>query len=150
MAHGNATAFIAKFVKEGMSSSAALNAYRSAGGKIRTQSWYKLYGEAQAVIVRREAVSKAPANRRPLAEHITTWTTTKQRGYSYQFEIQVRHRGTGAIESVFHAVRTDKLISYGRALARAMETFDPVKDSADYQVLGGIVTGVFQLVPETA
>lgn len=145
-----ATNFIAALIKEGLGPTAGLRAFREAGGQIRTQTWFRAWGEVVGSLAKHTATGMAPLDRRPTAEEISRWTTARRPGYLYQIEFQVRPRGTAEVWTSWHSVRSDRLLTYGDALAGSLDALATDLDAYDEIVLGGVVTGVFELTPEEA
>lgn len=144
---GYATNYMAALIREGLSATGGLRAYREAGGTIRTQNWYRAWGEVQASIGRAGMVAEAPLGRRPLAAEVSTWETRRRSGYVFQVEAQLRQVGTSEVFTTYTSFRTDRLTTYGEALDAALGAFADQMAEYGEQVMGGVVTGVYALVP---
>ena len=135
-------------LREGLSASAGLRSFREGGGRVGNEAWYRAWGNVAASIAKSQEVSLAPLTRRPAASELTQWGTTSARGYLYQVEIQVRGRGSGEVWTTFGSFRSSNLVTYGDALSGAMDHFADEASEYGEVVLGGVVTGVYQLEPE--
>lgn len=143
--------FISRALREGRTASAALTAYREAGGKVRTQTWYQLYGQAQAAGVHRGQEPTRNLHRRPLASEAITWTTRGAKGVMQQVELYVRERSTGLVVTRYYNIRSDKFISRANAIRKAMAGFNaagaPGSGSEGMTALGGVHVGAIILEP---
>lgn len=134
---------------DGKSARQGLSDFRSAGGKIASQSWYHLVGEVQAMLASREGIYNEPVNLRPVASEIQTWTTARAKGYIQQVEVLVRERSTGQIISVPFSVSGRSLVSRRSAISQALDVYsDDNAKKYDQQVLGAVYTGTYEARPE--
>src|SRR6516164_3502520 len=62
--------FIFNAIKEGMNATNALEAYREAGGAIRTQRFYHAFGEVTAELAVESGLQSEPSNQVPSGEFI--------------------------------------------------------------------------------
>lgn len=132
---------------EGLSASAGLGAYRDAGGEVRTQSWYRLWGEARAAVADKLDEATAPLNRRPSAHEVQEWTTTNATGFLQQVEVFVRDRITGEVVAKPFSVTGEHLISRGNAISQALDHFSENQEDYDETVLGAVHVGAYQMTP---
>lgn len=145
---GYASNYMAELMRLGHNATSALQAYREAGGAIRTQTWYRGWGEVARSIADREQVALAPKDRRPVAGEISQWTTPSKRGFVYQVQTQVRAIGTSEVFTTMTSFRSDVLVPYQDAIEGALGYFADEAENYGEQVLGGVVTGVYELVGE--
>jgi len=144
----NAAQWALLSVQEGMSGRQGLAAYREAGGRLGTGSWYRLVGEIQRGLSDREGVYDEPLNLRPVASEIRTWTTSKARGYIQQVEVLVREKATGQIISVPFSVQGRSLVSRRNAIRQALDVYsDDNAKKYDQVVLGAVYTGTYEARP---
>jgi hypothetical protein len=144
----NAAQWALLAVQEGQSARAGLTAYREAGGKLGTQSWYRLTAEIQRTLADREGIYDEPLNLRPVAGEIRTWSTAKARGYIQQVEVIVRERATGQIISVPFSVQGRTLVSRRNAIAQALDVYsDDNAKRYNQQILGAVYTGTYEARP---
>lgn len=135
-------------VREGLSARGGLSAYRQGGGEIRDATWYRMVSEAREAIAGREREAAAPLNRRPVADEITTWTTTKARGYIQQVEVAVRDRDTGQVLMLPYSVRGTRLVTRQQAIDEALGHYTPEGTDGERQViLGALSVGVYRMTP---
>lgn len=132
------------------SASASLKAYRAAGGEVRTQTWYRLFGEVQGALGNRISEATAPLNRRPTAEETTTWSTRNAAGFLQQVEVLVRDRDTGEVSARPFSVTGPRLQSRGAVISQALDVFDSGVEEGSFseQILGAVHVGAYELVPE--
>jgi len=138
-------------ILSGLSAREGLKQFRAAGGRVASQTWFRLTGELQAMLADREGIYNEPVNLRPVAAEIKTWTTAKAKGFIQQVEVLVRDRGTGEIISVPFSVQGRSLISRRAAIAQSLEIYS--SDNAkkyNQQILGAVYTGTYQAVPRAA
>ena len=136
---------------DGKSARQGLSDFRSAGGKIASQSWYHLVGEMQAMLSEREGIYNEPVNLRPVASEIQAWETKKAKGYIQQVEVLVRERATGQIISVPFSVSGRALVSRRNAIQQALDVYsDENAEKYGQQILGAIYTGTYEARPEDA
>jgi hypothetical protein len=145
---GYAANFMRRLIEEGASAAEGLRRYRAAGGAIRTQVWYRSFGETARVLAEKGKVLAAPRTRRPAADEVTTWTTRRATGYIYQAEVQVRLRGTSEIFTTNFSFKSDRLVRYGAALDSILDAATSDIEQYGEIVLGGYMTGVYELQPE--
>jgi hypothetical protein len=133
---------------EGKSARQGLAEYRAEGGRIASQTWYRLVGEMQAMLASREGIYDEPINLRPVASEIQTWTTNKARGYIQQVEVLVRERATGQIISVPFSVSGRSLVSRRNAISQALDVYsDDNAQRYNQQILGAVYTGTYEARP---
>ncbi len=129
----------------GQSASEGLRLFRQAGGRIADRTWYRLTGELQAMLARREGIYDEPLNRRPIATEIQTWEKWRGRGYIQQVEVLVRDRDTGEIISVPYSHMTRALVSRKQAIRHALTNITPEGTDGDkQQILGAVYSGTYQ------
>lgn len=134
-------------INAGMSASAGLAAYRSAGGEVRTQTWYRLHGEAQAMLAGEVSEAAKPLNRLPTSDEITTWTTSTAAGFMQRVEVFVRDRATGEVTSKPWSTVGPGVVSRGAAVEAALGAYEDNAGDYDEQVLGAAYVGTHELVP---
>ena len=135
-----------------MTASGALAHLREQGHRIRTQTFYRLWGETADAAARSSLNQAAPLNRRPTSEEITPFTAPRARGFLYTIDIAVRDRLTGEVFMTPSGYRSDRLVSRGRALRGAIEAARDAqeinRESFGGEILGGTITQVREFVPE--
>jgi hypothetical protein len=145
----NAAQWALLSVTEGQSARAGLANYRNAGGRIASQSWYRLVGEIQASLAAREGIYDEPLDSVPVATEIRTWTTAKAKGFIQQVEVLVRERSTGQIISVPFSLQSKTLVTRREAIRAALDVYsDDNAEKYDQQILGAIYTGTYEARPK--
>lgn len=140
--------FIAQAVRSGMSASGALSAYREAGGAVRTQTWYRAWGQVQASVDDYTAELERPQSRRPIADELRQWQTKTATGYAQQAQVFMRDRETGEVVTRNFTLRGAGVVSRQSVIDTAISTFTDFSDQYGMQIVGGIYTGSYELVPE--
>lgn len=137
-------------IGSGQSASASLKGYRAAGGEVRTQTWYRLFGEVQGALGNRLSEASAPLHRRPAQEEVTQWSTRNAAGFLQQVEVLVRDRATGEVSARPFSVTGDQLRSRGSVISEALDVFAGGVEDGPYeeQILGAVHVGAYELVPE--
>ncbi len=136
-------------ILSGMSATRGLAYFRSLGGRIADRTWYRLTGELQAMLARREGIYNEPLHRRPVAEEIETWEKFRGRGFVQQVEVIVRDRDTNEILSVPFSHVTRRLVSRKEVIRDALTTITPEGTDGDrQQILGAVYTGTYQGLQE--
>lgn len=118
----------------------------------RRQTFLRLYAETRAALDRREQVIHAELGRRPAAAEISKWPARRPGGYLYQVEVAVRKQATGEVYFTPSAYFASRLVTYGEAASEATNVFlqAQLEDRSfeGEQILGPMITGVFEFVPE--
>lgn len=142
---GNPAGFISGAIGEGVGSTEALDAFRAAGGAIRTQSWYRLYGEVADSIARAPAAAGLDPFALPGADDYATWAMG--RGGEYVTSVRVFFRDTESeiIGSKLYDYKTaDPHTPIEAQLAAEQDYFSPdnteVGTSGEGQVFLGSTT----------
>lgn len=141
-------------IREGESATGALRAFREAGGSIRTQTWYRLYGQAQLEGVMSGKEAAAPLNRVPTAGEIQPATVPRARGYMQRVTIFGRD-DQGNIISRDVSLRTNRLVSRQNAVNKALALVQAGMDDPERRdrypmqaLLMGSYGGTYEFNPE--
>jgi hypothetical protein len=140
---GLAGNFIAGLIEAGFNATRGLDEFRSAGGAIRTQTWYRAWSEVVSALERAVSIGQADIGRRPTAGEWSpgSWRT-KQR-YSFQVDVLVRPRGTSEVFRMPMTVTSDRALTFGQAIGSALGSATTDLEQYDEEVLGGVVTGAY-------
>jgi hypothetical protein len=152
---GGLAAYQTRFIEEGSTATSALSAFREAGGAIRTQDWYRAWGETVDALALRAENTALDFTQLPRDEQLSTWGGVRPGSYAYSIDIQVRateelEPGVRTTETYFtpHLLYTDQLIDYDTAVSMAIGEYidaqDAGFDSAVGTVLGGMVRNVYR------
>jgi hypothetical protein len=144
---------IQKLAEGGENATKALGEFRAAGGHIRTQTWYRMWGE----IVNEKSLEQielgAPLHLRPTVDQLIPMTTVRARGFAQRSQIFGRN-SAGEVFTKTIDVRTDTLVSRRNAIHKAIGiaegiAADAAPDSGSVMttVIGGVYGGTFELVP---
>lgn len=146
---GNPAGFIADQIRSGVNATNALEGFREAGGGMRRQSWFRLYGEVADSIARSpEAAALDPAAY-PDAENYGEWAAGQGGQYATQVNIMIRDRASGVVGSAPYTHITDDPHTPDEAIAAGVDLYsnDDAAQRYDQQILGGVVTGIWQTIP---
>lgn len=139
--------FIRQMVNEGMSATKGLDLYRSAGGRIQTQRWYRAFSTMKAEAARRPTIQTAPIGRAPAGEEITQVESRRPGAYLYRGAVVAFDRETNLPVTKYASLRTRKLITYRQAIDILAGQMEAEQDSYGVTVVGAYVTAVNELVP---
>jgi len=141
-------------IREGTNATSALRLFRYRGGRIASQTWYRLYGQAQLEGVMASKEAGRPMNRAPLAGDIQTATSRRATGYMQRVVVMGRDKD-GLVISRDVSLRGDTLLTRQKAVEKALglvasgmedeETRDRYPMTA---LLGGFYTGTYEFQPE--
>lgn len=141
-------------IREGRNATDALRLFREAGGSVRTQTWYRLWGQAQMEGIMGSHELQQPLHLRPEAQDIQKMSTRRSSGYMQRVVIMGRD-SHGLTISKDVSLRTDQLVSRGTAVNRAVELltthggqFPQAQDSEPMTVIAGFYQGTYELEPE--
>lgn len=106
-------------IREGKSATEALRLYRQAGGSVRTQTWYRLYGQANLEGTLAGPEASAALNRVPTAGEIQTATAPRARGYMQRVTVFGRD-SEGNVLTREVSLRPGRLVSRENAVNKAL------------------------------
>lgn len=132
----------------GLGPTDALTSFRQAGGRIRTESWYRLYGQERAGFGAKIREQTLPTNRRPASNEVQRYSSRTATGYMQQVELTVRDRRSHLTLTKRFTYRTDTLVTRNRAVTAAIDTYAGASDAYEEDILGAAYTGTFELFPE--
>ena len=143
-------------IREGANATDALRAFRAAGGSVRTQTWYRLYGQAQLEGAMSGREASAGLARVPVSNEIQTRSVPRATGYMQRVTVFGR-TDQGDIVTREVSLRSSRLVSRANAVAKALALVqqgmtDP--ESRDRYPLRALLLGTytgtvgFEPVPE--
>lgn len=142
--------YLPGLIEEGHSGASALRTLRDNGLSIKTQTFYRLWGETKSHLAKAEQFVSAPLNRRPSVDEIGIATRPRARGYLYNVEIAAQDPITGEVSFHSWGVRSQRLISVGAALRKAVDSWTAAQEgergSPEGRALGGTMSNILQLV----
>lgn len=142
-----ATPFVQTALRTGLGPTAALRAARENGLRIANSDWFKTYAIERNNLAMQAKAIDAPLNRRPTPDEIGQIVTVKRKGYLYRVVGALQDPETGAFKTTIVSVKTDTLISRGRAINMAMDAFQDPEDKYPSKLLGAFTAGVFRMTP---
>jgi hypothetical protein len=146
---GNPAGFVAGAVGEGTNATAALNAFREAGGEMRTETWYRLYGEVTDSLGRQSQAAQLNPYSIPDADAYSTWEMGAGGKFATQVQVFFRDQDTGIIGSSNYTYITDQAHAPGEAEAAAFDEYADPDNASNYaqSMLGTMTTNVYATVP---
>jgi hypothetical protein len=151
--------FIFNAIREGMRATEALNAYREAGGAIRTQRFYHAFGEVNAELAVESGLQSEPSNQVPSGEFIIDRGSNRPGVYLARGGVLTSVRlvdpETGRVRETtqtnFGSVRYSVLPTIAQIQADIEAQFGPEGRSgvANSTVLGSFLSPVLNLVQPT-
>jgi hypothetical protein len=145
---GNPAGFIVGAINEGQSATAALNAFREAGGEMRTQTWYQMFGQVTDAIARSPLAGSLDPYSLPDPGAYATWAMGPGGEYATQVDLFFRDLDTGLVGSIPYTYVTSDPHTPEEAIAEAMGDFGESDTQAQYDqvMLGGTVRNVYTTV----
>lgn len=142
-------ALVASAIKQGISRTAGLREYRAAGGAIRTQTWYRLWGEAEEALAGRLDETLAPLDAPPTRAELTPWSTSRSENFATQVEVFVRDRETGLVSTKPYTHFADEPIVRQDAIEAAIEAYGSASAQDRYGevVMGAVTVGQYETIP---
>lgn len=146
---GNPAGFIADRIREGVNANRALQEFQGAGGGMRRQSWYRLYGEVRDSIARSPEASSLDPGATPTGAQYGTWAMGRGGQFATQVNIMFRDKASGVVGSAPYTHISDEEHTPDEAIAAGIDLYsnDDAASRYDQQILGGIVTNVWQTIP---
>lgn len=146
---------IARLYNNYPSARQALAAYRTAGGRIRTQTFQALWREYGARQALAEGESSADLRFKPNPRDVLPITTRKAKGLMQEVLLYGRTR-SGLVVSRRIEINTPRLRARGWMIRQAEKLMTeaisrPSEETYDrlVQILGGVHIGAYQRVPES-
>lgn len=145
---GNAAPFAMRMIAEGVGATEGLRMLRDSGVGIRTQTWYRVYGEAQASLANTPMIEGLNRNRRPGDEMFTDWSAGTSGRYAYQVTVLTFDAETGMTGTRLHTIITNQVITPANAEGQALGQLNDANDDPRYSsiALGAVTTGLYRMV----
>lgn len=136
-------------VREGRSATNALQTYRSLGGSIRTQTWYRMYGEVKAAYAGIPGELDLPLTRRPTATETRPWTTKRARGTLQHMQVVMIHPESGTVALKPFSLVSRRPLTRQAAMTHAINVLTDNADEYGLVPIGAVYTGTYELQPES-
>lgn len=146
----SALASIRGGMSAGVSPSAALRAFRSAGGSIRNQDWYRLWNQTAALRNRAGDAMFQPKDRLPTHAEIIERDTIRAQGMGTWVSVFQRTRGEQDFISLPFLIKSRTPITPAEAEARALAWTESAPDFYNRVTLGVAYTGTERFNPSQA
>lgn len=145
---------IQRLAEAGESSSRSLSEYRAAGGRIRTQTWYRMWGEIENERSLAGIEEGQPLHLKPTGDEIMQMTTRRASGYMQRVQVFGR-TAQGDVMTKTIDLRTGDLVSRRNAIGKAMGVVEGIESesgretgSVPVAVVGAVYGGTYELNPE--
>jgi hypothetical protein len=145
---------VQRLAEAGANPTKSLTEFREAGGKLRTQTWYRMWGEIENERSLAGIEEGKPLHLRPTEGEIMPMTTRRASGYMQRVQVVGRLQGGGMLTKTID-IRTDKLVSRINAVGKARgivegigEGLGRVTDSVPVAVIAALYGGTYELNPE--
>lgn len=147
---------VQRLAEAGANPSTSLREFREAGGRLRTQTWYRMWGEIENERHLAGIEEGKPLHLRPTEGEIMPMTTRRAKGYMQRVQVISRLQ-TGTLMTKTIDIRTDRLVSRINAVGKARgivegigEGLGRVTDTVPVAVVAALYGGTFELTPEPA
>lgn len=146
--------FARKLIEEGATPTSALRMWRQAGGHIRTQDWYRIWGEARTQIALAPHEQGRSLTARPTESEIATMQTKQRRGIAHEVIVIGRNRAgevvSRRVEVPTGARPTTRLAAIRRAeqWAEGWLSKEGQKRTDIIQTYGALHVGTIRREPE--
>lgn len=145
---------IHKLTESDLTSSQALAEFRAAGGKMRTQNWYRMWGEVENERSLSGIETGLPLHLKPTGDEIIPVTTRRASGFMQRVQVVAMDAdGTHFTKTI--DVRSKGLISRKNAIIRAEKIVEGITvagSEGQEQYYHAVVTafygGTYELNPE--
>lgn len=135
-------------IAQGLSGAKILGELRNAGLGLRTQTFYRLVGQARTEVGARTGIAGLGPHQTPDAASVPTWPSATKTGFAHIVSFASRDLVTGAVKTTRVTIRSDTLLTRGEAEAAALDTFSSNEDYGQgLTLLGFAQIMVRQLVP---
>lgn len=138
---------IARALHNGQSATSALRDFRKSGGSMRTQTFYRLYGQAQVEGIHRYDEASRPLNRTPTPDEIQTMTVRRGGGFLHKVVVMTKDASGQIISRTLNITRKTPM-TRGNAIRKAMSIVADNRDSYGLEPVAAFHTGVFEMVRE--
>lgn len=146
---GNPAGFIADKLREGTGATRALDEFREAGGEMRRQSWFRLYGQVSDTLARSPESEALDPRALPDSSAYGEWAMGAGGQYASQVNVMFRDVESGVIGTAQYTHISDDPHTPEEAIAAAVDVYGDEETAGRYEqaILGGVVTNVWQTVP---
>lgn len=145
---GNPAGYIKGLINEGESATSGLDIFRSDGGAIRTQTWFQLYGEVNASMIRAGDAAGLDPYVLPGPSDYSEWAMGTGGQYVTQVNVFVVDRDTGLVGTINYTYVTDEPHTPAEAEAAAFDEYSDAdtQDSYGQTVQGTSTANVYRTV----
>lgn len=141
-------------IRQGDSATSTLTAWRARGGAIRTQTWYRIWGQVENEQLQAIPEASRQPGRRPTADELQE-RSSKRPGAYHQEVVVIVQDAHGNVELRNVKLRTSRLLSRRGAVRAVIDKWNDVGPEARqgssgtvWRATGGVYFGSFSLVPE--
>ena len=143
---GNIAGYISGFQQEGRSATSALGTFRDLGGSVRTQTWYRAWGEVEAAAAAAGPVSALDPSAVPTLGQYTPWAAGREGLLSHDVTVFFRDQD-GEVASMQWSVLSSTPLAPADAVASAMDDFAESTRTTEtgrgQTLVGAILSGLY-------
>jgi hypothetical protein len=146
-------AIVQQAIAEGSSARNSLGIFRSLGGKIRTQTWERLYSQAQIEGLQASKELNADLGAIPSAADVQRTSSVRATGFMQRVVIMGRN-SEGLVISKDVSIRTDVPVSRQEAIDRALSLVQSGMEDEETRdrypmraLIGGFYQGTYSFEP---
>ena len=137
--------FIALAQEAGLSATTALNEARAAGVEIRTQTWYRLWGEVENAIAGIDRISGLDPTLLPSADAFADWSVGRPGQTLYQVDVITRDIESGGITFRPWSVVSDRILTPLEAMQQAEDELSDNADAYGEAIMGSMMRQMYRL-----
>lgn len=143
---GNPAGFLVAKINEGLGPYQALQAFREAGGSMRSQTFSRLYGEVAGSLANEKTIGDLDPYRLPDPARYSPWTLGNGGEYVTSVNVFFRDRDTGIIGSKPYDYKTAEPHAPGEAEMAAYDDFAENSDESNYNqvIVGTTVRNIYE------
>lgn len=142
--------WIADALSEGISQRATIRTLRDAGFKFGDAKFRSIWGQTRASMGAIEQVQGITGSSLPRDDQYSEWGTLRGRGFATHITYTRREKGITEVQTGSFLHMTNEPHTPDEAFDAMFRTFEEPEDADkkyDFEVLGGLVTGIYKQVP---
>lgn len=128
-----------------MTATEALNAMRESGLAMRTQDFYRAWGEVETNVGMTDRIVGLDPTLTPTAESLSTWSVGREGQYMFQVDVMVKDLESGEMELRPYSIMSDQLMTPLEAMAQAEEEMSDNAGDYGERVFGSVMRNIYTL-----
>lgn len=136
-------------VQEGLSGARTLATFREFGLGMRTQDFYRLYGEARTVIAEAGQEPTRPLDQVPTLSESppVAASATAEPGVLQTVRLVYKEAVTGKLRIVYHSTKTATGITRAEAINRAIDAYAAHSEEYETSLVAAVHTSAIRITP---